>query len=331
MQKWSGFLVVQATKCFQTRSPEAPTDTAGGIAVQGLASAKWSLVLKVLIVGLMPLLTDTAAPPRTVPVMEGTSPSRQSADALLSTVTVNSSAAHPAVTAARNPRQPTQLVATPPMSWSEYVRTKGSVPYLVDARTRALIMRCFNTTKNVWLTFDDGYTSHANLNSILETLSRFNVRARFFLVGSWARQHPDMVNQMKRAGHYVEDHTNTHPHLGQISDAALASQVKYGQVSNSSPKLLRPPYGDAMFTTRLSYLASMQGYRVCGWGTDTLDYAGVSAAVIVDKVVHGDFITPPGRPGSVVLMHLTNTQARYALPIMIPEMLAKGLTFDKLR
>jgi hypothetical protein len=30
-------------------------------------------------------------------------------------------------------------------------------------------------------------------------------------------------------------------------------------------------------------------------------------------------------------MHLRNTQTRYALPIMIPALLAEGLTFDKLR
>jgi peptidoglycan/xylan/chitin deacetylase (PgdA/CDA1 family) len=249
-------------------------------------------------------------------------------------VTLTGVPAHSAATAAkRTTTHAPQNAASalPRMSWTDYVRTKGSVPYLVDASVQASIKKCYNTTRNVWLTFDDGYTSQGNLNSILQTLSYFNVRGRFFLVGSWARQHPDMVNQIKAAGHYVENHTNTHAHLGQIGDADVSSQIEYGQASNSSPKLLRPPYGDGMFTTRLYYLAQQQGYQLCGWSTDSLDYAGVSAAVIVNKVVHGDFTTPPARPGATVLMHLENTQTRFALPLLIPALLAEGLPFDKLR
>jgi peptidoglycan/xylan/chitin deacetylase (PgdA/CDA1 family) len=49
------------------------------------------------------------------------------------------------------------------------------------------IERCYNTTNDVWLTFDDG-GSAAQVTSILATLKRNNVKGRFFFRGDWARK-----------------------------------------------------------------------------------------------------------------------------------------------
>lgn len=214
---------------------------------------------------------------------------------------------------------------------SKTIRTQGPVTGPVSATVRQQISKCYNTTRNVWLTFDDGYTSQANLNSILSTLKANNVRGRFFLVGSWSRSHAAMVKQIKVAGHYVENHTNTHAALSQASTPAVRSEIANGQGSNTNPKLLRPPYGAGAYTTRLYSLAQAQGYRLCHWASDSRDWSGVSAATIVDKAVHGDALTAPVRAGDPVLMHLTNTQARNALPSLIRALRAKGLVFDRLR
>jgi peptidoglycan-N-acetylglucosamine deacetylase len=202
---------------------------------------------------------------------------------------------------------------------------------LVSQSVRRSIKKCYNTTKNVWLTFDDGYTSQANLSSILDTLQANNIRGRFFLIGSWARKHPAMVDQIVTAGHYVENHTDTHAYLGGLGDAAVQKEIRYGQASNSWPKLLRPPYGDGAFTVRLYNLAQEQGYLLCQWNTDTRDWSGSSASIIVRRVVKGDRWTPPAHAGDTVLMHLKNTQTRYALSAMIKGLRAKGLTFPTLR
>ena len=74
-----------------------------------------------------------------------------------------------------------------------------------------------------------------------------------------------------------------------------------------------------------------QGYRLCYWGVDTRDWSGVSAATIVNKVIHGDNRTPPARAGDSILMHMSNTQSRYALSTMIRALRAKGLPLERLR
>ncbi|MEO8519271.1 MAG: polysaccharide deacetylase family protein [Dermatophilaceae bacterium] len=211
------------------------------------------------------------------------------------------------------------------------VSTQGYASTPVTASVRAQITKCYNTTKNVRLTFDDGYTSASNLNSILATLKAYNVRAQFFPKGTWARLNPAMIRQIKAAGHGVENHTNTHPHINKLSAAAFHSEVAYGQQSNTSPKLLRPPGGAGAYSVRSFTLAAAQGYRLCYWGVDTRDWSGVSAATIVNKVIHGDNRTPPAGAGDVILMHMSNTQARYALPSMIKALRAKGLALERLR
>ena len=214
---------------------------------------------------------------------------------------------------------------------SDRVRTLGPSTHPVNAAVRAQITKCYNTSKNVWLSFDDGYTSQANLSSILATLKRYNVRGRFFLLGSWARANPSMMRQIKNAGHYVENHTNTHKILSHASARTARSEIGRGQKPNTSLRLIRPPAGAGAYTTRVFYQAKAQGYKVCYWGSDTRDWSGVSAATIVSKVVHGDAVTAPARAGDSILMHLSNTQSRYALPTMIRALRAKGLAFDKLR
>jgi peptidoglycan/xylan/chitin deacetylase (PgdA/CDA1 family) len=214
---------------------------------------------------------------------------------------------------------------------TDRVRTLGPFTYPVNAATRAQITKCYNTSKNVSLSFDDGYTSPVNLNSILATLKAYNVRAQFFLLGSWARANPAMMRQIKGAGHYVGNHTSTHKILSHASSATAKAEISRGQKPNTALRLIRPPGGAGAYTTRVYFQAKAQGYKVCYWGSDTRDWSGVSAATIVGKVVHGDAVTPPARAGDSVLMHLSNTQSRYALPTMIRSLRTKGLAFDKLR
>lgn len=211
------------------------------------------------------------------------------------------------------------------------IRTVGGRTYSLDAAHRLMVTKCYNMSKNVLLTFDDGYTSQANLDSILSTLKTSNVRGRFFLLGSWARTHPAMVKQIKAGGHYVENHSDTHPAMTSISSALVLKEIARGVQPNSARRLFRPPYGAGVFTTRLYSLAKSQGYNVCYWGTDTQDWNKVSSSVIVSKVVTGDSSTPPVRAGGTVLMHLTNTNTRYALAGLIKSVRAKGLTFDRIR
>ena len=293
---------------------------------------KVTVTVAVLVAGALPLLAGSPASPASPEAAAFASVTSPLDDApgdnlLTAGRVINTGADHTATQAM--PKRPATSARLYPRFIVEKLKMTPSG--LVDKRVQASIKKCYNTTQNVWLTFDDGYTSQPNLNSILGTLRTFNVRGRFFLVGSWARKHPSMVNQIVAAGHFVENHSNTHAHLNWISESAVEGEIRWGQPSNSNPKLLRPPYGEGAFSVRLYNLAQEQHYLLCDWSTDTRDWAGASAPTIVSRVVHGDIMTPPGARGRHCPMHLKNTQVRYALPTLIKALRAKGLTFDQLR
>jgi peptidoglycan/xylan/chitin deacetylase (PgdA/CDA1 family) len=287
----------------------------------------------VLLAVILPLTAGSPEAPQNASMATLTSPATL-------TSSLTGSPSNAALTAGRLINVGADHTATPPMPKTPapppahpkfVVRMLKMTPSgRVSKSVQKSIKKCYNTTKNVWLTFDDGYTSQDNLSSILSTLRANNVRGRFFLIGSWARRHPAMVNQIVAAGHYVENHTDKHAYLGQVSDPAAREEIRFGQASNSYPKLLRPPYGDGTFTVRVYNLAQEQGYLLCQWNVDTGDWAGASAPVIVNRVLNGDRTTPPAHAGDTVLMHLVNTQTRYALPALIRGLRAKGLKLDPL-
>lgn len=209
------------------------------------------------------------------------------------------------------------------------IEGKGVVSKAVDTATRDRIYTCGNTTDDVWLTFDDGFLSEKTMNSVLATLERENVRAHFFANGNWSRANPSMTKALLRAGHLVENHTDTHESLNAISDSALQAQIDRGPATDAT--LMRPGFGAGAFTTRVSDAAKRAGQSVCYWNIDTRDWAGPTADQIVDRVIDGDRGTPPAGKGSVVLMHMTGKHTPEALPTLIERLRAKGLTLPALR
>jgi peptidoglycan/xylan/chitin deacetylase (PgdA/CDA1 family) len=73
------------------------------------------------------------------------------------------------------------------------------------------------------LTFDDAPTYTAQILAILQ---HYGVQATFFVIGSQAAAHPDLVEQEFQQGHIVGNHTWTHPDLTTLSPAGVRSQLQ---------------------------------------------------------------------------------------------------------
>src|SRR3990167_1969681 len=76
----------------------------------------------------------------------------------------------------------------------------------------------------VALTFDDG-PSEIYTPQILAILKKYNIKATFFMVGSNAKSHPDMVKRVLAEGHAINSHTQTHPMLTHLNDKQLKWEV----------------------------------------------------------------------------------------------------------
>ena len=65
----------------------------------------------------------------------------------------------------------------------------------------------------------------------------------------YKRQYPDMVKEIVARGHEIGNHSDTHPHMSQLSEAAIKDELrimsdKVEKLTGVRPTLFRPPYGD---------------------------------------------------------------------------------------
>jgi peptidoglycan/xylan/chitin deacetylase (PgdA/CDA1 family) len=186
----------------------------------------------------------------------------------------------------------------------------------------------------VALTFDAGANADA-VPSILATLRRDHVPATFFLTGTFARAFPAAARAIAAAGYRIGDHTISHPHLTQLSDAAVRREVLGGAqqitaVTGAHPApLFRFPYGDA--SARTIAIVNRAGYVPVRWTVDTLGWEG-TAGQINARVVAARVLAAL-RPGEIVLMHVGSNPNDHttfdadALPQVISELRARGYSF----
>jgi peptidoglycan-N-acetylglucosamine deacetylase len=180
--------------------------------------------------------------------------------------------------------------------------------------------RCGNSSGRVLITFDDWNDEDpyqiAHLGNRLEARG---VRAAFFVINKKAEKYPDIVDTLRLQGHWVLNHTYSHPHLTELSDGQVRAEIAGGVSSNR----LRPPYGD--WDSRVSSIASSLGYRIC-WGTiNTKDWQYLdgrlrSVGSIRSRVRNA---SSSAKQSGVIIGHLwTNYPA--AVPGIIDDLHAQG-------
>ncbi|MEP7160437.1 MAG: polysaccharide deacetylase family protein [Dermatophilaceae bacterium] len=246
---------------------------------------------------------------------------------MLCWITLPSAAGPAQVNAAATLTDATGVARTEPGTYA--VRAEGPPANAPTPQERDAISHCGHTSEQVWLTFDDGFTSTAALHSVVDQLTARHVKGRFFATGGWARANPQMVAAIRAQGHLVENHTSDHAWLHTLDDDALRTQIARGPASDD-PLLLRPGYGAGAFTDRVRDTAARLGYQVCFWTVDPRDWAGPTADVILDRVLIGDEKTAPVAAGGVVLFHMTGAHTAQALPRVIDAIRAKGLILEPL-
>ena len=138
----------------------------------------------------------------------------------------------------------------------------------------------FRTGEAVYLTFDDGPIPEVT-PKVLEILDRYHVKATFFMVGENIDKHPDVFEQVVKAGHAVGNHTYNHLKGWKYSQQEYLANVEKAQrtteqhmpdgYSVSALNLFRPPYGKVWIWQRRALVK--QGYRIVYWDILTRDYS----------------------------------------------------------
>ena len=89
----------------------------------------------------------------------------------------------------------------------------------------------------------------ATFDEMLDVLARQAVTATFFIVGSWARAHPDRVQAIHRAGHQIGNHTYSHCNLARMSPEGIMTDLSeceatLAKLGVESRPWFRAPYGE---------------------------------------------------------------------------------------
>lgn len=165
-----------------------------------------------------------------------------------------------------------------------------------------------------------------DIDSILETLNKKNVKITFFIVGDWIEKFPDAVKKIYEAGHEIGTHSDTHPHVNNLSyeknvEQLARSNEKIEKITEKKADLYRAPYGEYNDTVIKS--AKDNGYYTIQWSLDTLDYTGLTGEEMWNRL-NGKI-----KKGDIILMHNGTEHTADSLEYLINKIKEKNLEIVK--
>ena len=179
------------------------------------------------------------------------------------------------------------------------------------------------TEKVVSLTFDAAWDD-ADTDQLISILDKYQVKATFFMVGSWVEKYPESVKKFADHGHEIMNHSDTHPHINQLSEEKVKEEItrcadKIEAVTGKRPTLFRGPYGE--YNNTVIQAATALGHQTLQWDVDSLDWKDLETEDIVTRVLKRV------KPGSVILFHNGAKNTPAALPQIIEKLQADGYKF----
>ena len=156
---------------------------------------------------------------------------------------------------------------------------------------------------------------------LLGILDRFQIKSTFFVAGDWVDRYPESVKAISEAGHEVCNHSNTHPHMSELSRDQIAEELQscHDKIEASTgrrPILFRPPYGD--YSNDVIEVANSLNMHCIQWDVDSLDWKNPAPQEMKDRVLSGI------RPGSIILFHNGARNTAEALAETLEAILAEG-------
>ena len=109
---------------------------------------------------------------------------------------------------------------------------------------RKLPIYCVETDKKqIAISFDAAW-GNDDTETLINILKEYDVPATFFVVGAWVDKYPESVKALSDAGHQVQNHSNTHPHMPQLSKHQMRDELescnsKIKAITGVCPTLLR--------------------------------------------------------------------------------------------
>jgi len=177
--------------------------------------------------------------------------------------------------------------------------------------------------REVYLTFDDGPVPEVT-PKVLDILDRYGVHATFFMVGDNVRRHPELLEEVRRRGHAVGNHTFHHLQGAHVTTKSYLRDIMEAHKLIGSP-LFRPPHG---WMRPRQARAMRKVFTPVMYDLVTRDYSRrLTAEQVMQNVRHY------ARPGAIIVFHdslKAEPRVLKVLPEAIEWLLSHGYTFGRL-
>ncbi|MDP4085519.1 MAG: polysaccharide deacetylase family protein [Bacillota bacterium] len=208
------------------------------------------------------------------------------------------------------------------------------VPYMITRWAGFFVYQKGNVSSNIALTFDDG-PSPKYTNELLDLLKQHKIKASFFVVGSKAKQHPDIIMRMHHEGHLIGIHNYVHhsnwfmlPHRVSCEVEETAKVIQ--NIIGVKPAYYRPPWGMMNFFDLFAH----KKYHIILWSLMVGDWKSKGSSRRIEKrLLKGT------KPGDIVLLHDSGETwgadedapqfTIEALRTVIKELKGRGYTFAR--
>lgn len=160
-----------------------------------------------------------------------------------------------------------------------------------------------------------------DIDLILETLTKNNVKATFFMVGDWISKFPDAVKKIHESGNEIANHSESHAHVNNLDYQKNIEQItkcseRVKAITGTPTTLYRGPYGE--YNDTVVKASTDSNHIMVQWSIDTLDYNGLTGEQMWDR------IEPKLEKGSIILMHNGTENTGTALDMIIKNIKEKG-------
>lgn len=182
------------------------------------------------------------------------------------------------------------------------------------------IYRVDTQEKQVAISFDAAWGADKT-QEIIDILKEYNSTATFFLVGFWIDKYPEMVKAIDEAGLEIGTHSNTHPDMVKLDKTTIKNELttsmeKITEITGKEVMVFRPPYGS--YNNDLLNVCSSLGLSAVQWDVDTLDWKGLSASEVTNRVMNHV------QNGSIILMHNNADHVTDSLRLTLDWLTMKG-------
>ena len=181
------------------------------------------------------------------------------------------------------------------------------------------------SNKVVLLTFDDGPKELAMIESMLQTLNKYNAKAIFFVNGYRVNAQPGLLTKLHNAGHTIGNHSYDHIALGKEPATVIEEQITSVQsqikaLIGEAPRFFRPPFASSNDDVRR--ICNEQDLLFMTWSNGSLDWDShnQSPESVVTNVME------QLHPGSNILMHELQWTVD-GLDKLLSELTKAGYTF----